>query len=164
MIAELCGVKGEAMEVLAPPSASRIRALVAEHGGFGLVEPDLPLGKLTLPRDPVDRAVLAVVTRGRPRALLFVSGASARLAQVKDERALDFDVRLANDGPRLFTHGEGDPLVAAAMELLAERGAIPGKELLREARARRGGATTRDAAALGRALVRGWSAGLIELG
>lgn len=160
MIAELCGVKGEAMEVLAPPSASRIRALVAEHGGFGLVEPDLPLGKLTLPRDPVDRAVLAVVTRGRPRALLFVSGASARLAQVKDERALDFLVTLGDGGDS----PSDDPLVAAAMELLAERGAMPGKELLREARARRGGATTRDAAALGRALVRGWSAGLIELG
>ncbi|MFO0740800.1 MAG: hypothetical protein U0270_33185 [Labilithrix sp.] len=157
MIAALCGAKGETREVMAPASAARIRALVAEHDGFGLVEPDLPLGKLPLPRDPVDRAILAIVTRGRPRALLFVRGSKAKLAPVKDERALDFAVTLVHPW------STEDPLFAAALAVLTERGATAGKELLREARARRGGASTRDAADLGRALVRAWSAGAIEL-
>jgi hypothetical protein len=158
MIAELCGVKGECVEVLAPPSAARIRALVGEHEGFGLVEPDLPIGKLALPRDPIDRAILAIVTRGRSRALLFARGSSARLAKVKDERALDFTVTLVEETP------SDDALAEAALAILRERGPMPGKTLLREARALRGGATTRDAADLGRALVRAWNAGLIELG
>lgn len=160
VLATLCQVKGECVEVLAPPSASAIRSLVASHEGFGLIEPDLPIGKLALPRDPVDRAVLAIVTRGRARPLLFVRGSSARLAKVKDERALDLAVTLVEET------SSDDTLFLAAIGALRERGGpIPGKELLREARARRGtGANTKDAADLGRALVRAWNAGLIELG
>jgi hypothetical protein len=156
MIASLCGVKGESVEVIAPPSASRIRSLALEHAGFGLIEPDLPIGRLARPRDPVERAVLAIVTRGAPRALCFGRGASAKLAKVKDERALDFEVTLVDRWPT------DDALVRAAIDALAA-GARPGRELLREARERRGGASTKDAADLGRALVRAWNAGLIEL-
>lgn len=160
VLATLCNVKGECVEVVAPPSASRIRALVAARAGYGLVEPDVPIGKLALPRDPVDRAVLAIVTRGRDRSLLFVRGGQAKLAKVKDERALDLAVTLVEAAT------SDDALFAAALAVLRERAAaVPGKELLREARARRGtGANTRDAADLGRALVRAWNAGLIELG
>jgi hypothetical protein len=158
MIAELCGVKGECVEVIAPPSAARIRELVVAHEGFGLVEPDLPIGKLALPREPIDRAILAVVTRGRPRSLLFVRGISAKLAKVKDERVLDFTVTLVDEMP------SGHPLVEAALAILRERGPTPGKTLLREARAALGSANTRDSADLGRALIRAWNAGAIELG
>jgi len=157
-IATLCHVKGESVEVIAPPSAARIRALVEEHAGFGLVEPDVPLGRLALPRDPVDRAILAIVTRGAPRALCFVRGTtSPKLAKVKDERALDLEVTLVARWP------SDDMLVKAAMDILASEHPIPGKQLLREARERRGSVNTKDAADLGRALVRAWSAGLVEL-
>lgn len=158
-LCDLCGIKGESREVLASPSAAEIRALVTEHAGFGLVEPDLPIGKLALPRDPVERAVLALVTRGAPRALLFVQGSAAKLARVRDERALDASARLVREAG-----AELGPLFEAATHVLRERGApVPGRELLREARARRGAASTRDAADLGRAIVRAWYAGLIEL-
>ena len=158
MIAELCGVKGEWVEVAAPPSAARIRELVVEYDGFGLVEPDLPIGKLVLPRDPVDRAILAIVTRGRSRLLLFVRGGSAKIAKVKEERALDFTVTLVEETK------SDHVLFGAALAILRTCGSMPGKALLREARALRGGANTKDSADLGRALVRAWNAGLIELG
>lgn len=159
VLASLCNVRGESVEMLAPPSAERIRALVAEHAGFGLVEPDLPLGKLTLPRDPIDRAVLAIVTRGRFRELLFVRGANAKLAPVKAERALDFTVTLVEPPPP-----STDALFSSAFAALAEHASLPGNQLLREVRARRGSASTKDSADLGRLLVRAWSAGLVELG
>lgn len=160
----LCGVaEADAREVwVAPlaerPLAERIRSVVAANAGEGyaLLEPDIPLAKLVLPREPVDRAVLALVVRHTPRALLFVRGTAAKLAKVKEERALHLVIT------QRAPFGES-ALAKAASAILAEQGPLHGKELLRLARARAGAAGTQDGAALCRAVVRAWALGLVDL-
>jgi hypothetical protein len=147
VIGHLCGLT-DVMEVMVLPYARDIRAACARDDGYSLVEPDLAIAHLPLPRDPVDRAVLAIVTRDRPRALAFVRSGKHRLGKVKVERALDLVVQRISEAP--FEGLEGE--------------AIHGKELLRRVRERRGSASTSDAADLGKAIVRAWSDGLLLLG
>lgn len=151
--AHLAGITAEHVEVVATTPAE-IRAAVAEQP-FALVELDLPIGKLALPRDVVERAILARVTRGpSARPLLFVRGHKGGVVPVKNERALDRTITLVE-------RFEGPPLVAAAVAAL-EAGPLDGKTLLREARARTS-ASTSDKAELAKALVRAWNDGLIRL-
>ena len=155
--AHLAGIAAEHYEASAS-SALDIRRLIAEADarGFALVELDLPIGKLALPREIVDRAILARLTRGaHARPLLFVRGHKGGVVPVKFERALDREIALVErfDGP---------PLVAAAALALSELGPLGGKALLREARSRRGRseqASTRDSADLAKAIVRAWNDG-----
>ncbi|MBX3226776.1 MAG: hypothetical protein KIT84_38845 [Labilithrix sp.] len=183
VVAHLCGLAKAERRAVVVASPPELRAAVAEaeREGYGLIEPDLPIGRVALPKDVVDRAVLALVARGRPRELLFVRGERAAVRKVRDAAALDLDVALHADLAQrdaaspvvpaaasvLAQRDAASPIVGAAMCVLAERGVrapIRGKELLREARARhRASASASDAAALAKALVRAWNDGLVVL-
>jgi hypothetical protein len=150
-------------------SVARLRE-VAEHAaraGLELVEPDhaSTLRGLKTPRSAIDRAVLAHVLLGAfARPLLFLPRAAAPkngLVRVREERALDGWIAARASLPRTAA----SPLLAGALAALAERAErIPGKELLREARARSGTSpSTSDGATLAKGLVAAWTEGVVDL-
>lgn len=159
VVAHLCGLtKNELRTALvANPPALRAAVESARADGFALVEPDLPLGRLPLPKDVVDRAVLALVVSGQPRELLFVRGHKGGVMKVREAAVLDLVITLRE----LFM--SETRLVTEAVEVLAARTEpMRGKELLRAARERCSASTT-DTAELSKALVRAWNDGLILL-
>lgn len=156
-------------DVAPPVTPERLVAITeaAAAAGLVLVEPELPLAlaplRTAFPR-PVDRAVLASIALGAlARPALFVPAARApKTLRVRPE--LVGWIRGTAPAPA----GE-EALVAAALDILRERGRpVPWKELLREARERaastsRGTPSTGDAAKLATALERLSHHGTVEL-
>jgi len=154
---------------------SRLREIVAaaSSAGLVLVEPDVPHVRAQ-PKDAADRAVLATILLGATaRPLLFVREGRAPkggLARIRDERLLDGWI----EGRSRLPTATPPSLLGAALEALAAAdGPMPGKDLLREARARwaegaratgtRAPTSASDGAVLAKELRRLWLDGAIEL-
>ncbi len=168
-------------EPVAPPvSPTRLRELarLAEEAGFVLVEPEIALPHVQIPRTALDRAIYTLVTRGAlARPLLFVRRRSAPkggLAKVREARVLEGWLALPRRADAPKETGDVHSIEEAARAVL-EGNAEPmrGKALLREARARladargargeRSSASTTDSSDLARAVLAEWYEGAIRL-
>lgn len=145
-----------------PLSHARLHSLAsgAASAGFSLVVPEIALA--SFPRTPIARAVLHVFARGALAfPLLFVPSARSPkqgLPKTKLDRISEMWVASESAA------SSSSPLVAAALDVLADRNdPLPFKELLRDARDRRGSASTADAKELASALYRLWSDAAIAL-
>lgn len=152
-------------------SAARIREIAGLAGAAGrvLVEPELPpyLRSVRPAKTALDRAITAILLQGElAHPLIFVAERRAPkhgLAKLREEKLLDMQITLG----AAASLATDEPLVDAAVTALRESpgSSLHGKELLREARARRtqAKASASDGPELARHLYLAWLRGEIDL-